>query len=103
MPLSSHRDVRSSYDNVWLITAIPGEPNFWVVDAALSYRLPKRYGFITVGATNLFDKHFRYQETDLSLVAGNQETMPLEPISLTRNALIQPARTFFAILTLAFP
>jgi TonB dependent receptor len=80
-----------------------GDDNFWVVDAALSYRLPKRYGFLTVAATNLFDQYFRYQETDLSLVAGNQETMPLEPISLTRNALIQPARTFFAILTLAFP
>jgi tetratricopeptide (TPR) repeat protein len=76
-----------------------GEDAFWVADAALSYRLPKRYGFITVGATNLFDQHFRYQETDLALVAGNQE----RPISLTRNALILPARTFFAILTLAFP
>lgn len=62
-----------------------GEDNFWVVDAAIGYRLPKRYGFITVGATNLFDQDFKYQETDL------------------RNPIIQPARTVFARLTLAFP
>ena len=31
VPLSSHRDVRSSYDNVWLITAIPGEPLFFLI------------------------------------------------------------------------
>ena len=26
VPLSSHRDAPSGYDNVWLVTAIPGEP-----------------------------------------------------------------------------
>lgn len=62
-----------------------GESDFWVVDTALSYRLPKRYGFFTVGATNLFDREFRYQETDFN------------------NSTIQPSRTIFARLTLAFP
>jgi outer membrane receptor protein involved in Fe transport len=62
-----------------------GDDDFWVVDAALSYRLPKRYGFLTVGATNLFDQHFRYQETDL------------------RNSSIQPTRTVFGRITLALP
>ena len=41
-----------------------GEDQFWVVDAAISYRLPKQYGFLTVGAKNLFDRSFRYQDTD---------------------------------------
>jgi hypothetical protein len=54
------------------------------MDAGLSYRLPQRYGFITVGATNLLDKQFRYQETDL------------------RNATVVPERTFFTRVTLAF-
>ncbi|MGH9895140.1 MAG: TonB-dependent receptor domain-containing protein, partial [bacterium] len=37
-----------------------GRDDFWTVDAAISYRLPKRYGFITVGATNLFDEEFNF-------------------------------------------
>jgi tetratricopeptide (TPR) repeat protein len=61
-----------------------GSDNFFLVDASLSYRLPKRNGFITAGVTNLTDRHFRYQETDLS------------------NASIQPVRMGFARVTLAF-
>ncbi len=34
------------------------EDDFWLIDAAISYRLPKRYGFITVGISNLFDENF---------------------------------------------
>jgi tetratricopeptide (TPR) repeat protein len=61
------------------------EDNFWVFDAAISYRLPKRYGFITAGVTNLFDKEFNYYSTDRD------------------NPRFQPDRTFFAKVTLAFP
>jgi hypothetical protein len=62
-----------------------GASDFWVVDAAISYRLPKRYGFLTVGATNLFDEKFKFQETDFN------------------NPTMQPTRTFLARITLAFP
>ena len=62
-----------------------GSDDFWTVDAAINYRLPKRYGFITVGATNLFDKEFKFFDT----APGNQS--------------IQPTRTFFARVTLALP
>jgi tetratricopeptide (TPR) repeat protein len=57
---------------------------FFLLDAAVSYRLPQRYGFITVGATNLTDEHFRYQETDF------------------RNPTIQPTRLVFTRVTLSF-
>ncbi|MCK4789449.1 MAG: TonB-dependent receptor [Desulfobacteraceae bacterium] len=63
----------------------PGEDDFWVVDASISYRLPKRYGFITVGATNLFDEEFKHFDTDVD------------------NPRIQPDRFFFVRATLAFP
>lgn len=66
-----------------------GEDNFWVVDAALSYRLPKRYGFIKIGASNLFDQNFDYFDT-------NRGTS-------NRNPLIIPDRMFFGSVTLAFP
>jgi hypothetical protein len=64
---------------------VSGSEDFWVVDAGISYRLPRRYGFLTIGVTNLLDEQFRYQETDL------------------RNPTLQPARAVFARLTLAFP
>jgi outer membrane receptor protein involved in Fe transport len=62
-----------------------GRDDFFVVDAAINYRLPNRYGFITVGAKNLFDKKFKYQETDLN------------------NPIVQPDRTVFGRITLALP
>jgi len=62
-----------------------GSDEFWTVDAAISYRLPKRYGFISVGATNLFDEEFNFFEVDFD------------------NPTIQPTRTVFARVTLAFP
>lgn len=62
-----------------------GSDNFWTVDAFLSYRLPKRYGLLTVGGTNLANKNFNFHDTD------------------PNNALIQPTRMVFAKLTLALP
>ena len=62
-----------------------GSDDFWTVDAAISYRLPKRYGLISVGATNLFDEEFNFFEVDFG------------------NPTIQPTRTVFARVTLAFP
>ena len=62
-----------------------GEDDFWVVDAAINYRLPKRHGFITIGATNLFDEEFNYFDTDIN------------------NPRIQPERFFFVRATLAIP
>ncbi|MGD9015821.1 MAG: TonB-dependent receptor, partial [Desulfobacterales bacterium] len=38
--------------------------DFWVTDAALGYRLPKRYGTLSVEALNLFDESFKFQDTD---------------------------------------
>ena len=60
-----------------------GTSDFWVVDAGLSYRLPKRYGLITFGVTNLLDKKFRFQEADVN------------------NPRIQPDRVIFGRVTLA--
>ena len=62
-----------------------GSDNFFLVDLGINYRLPKRYGFITVGATNLFDQKFNYYERDLN------------------NSRIQPNRTIFGKITLALP
>jgi hypothetical protein len=62
-----------------------GSESFWTVNASINYRLPKRYGFITIGGTNLFDQDFRFFDNDIN------------------NASIQPARTIFGRVTLALP
>ncbi len=43
-----------------------GEDNVWLADAALRYRLPRRYGIVSVGVKNLFDAEYRYFEVDPS-------------------------------------
>jgi len=48
-------------------------------------RLPKRYGFVTVGVSNLFDEDFKSEDTDVN------------------NPEIQPARMIFGKVILAFP
>lgn len=79
--------VTATYVNqdITFIDTTTGESKFWVLDAALTYRLPKRYGFISVGATNLTDKHFNYFDLDV------------------RNPPFQPTRMVFARVTLALP
>jgi tetratricopeptide (TPR) repeat protein len=57
---------------------------FWLVDASVGYRLPKRYGFISAGVSNLFDEKFNFVDTD-----------PFNP-------QIIPDRFFFTRLTLSF-
>ena len=66
-------------------TFTPGQDDFWLLDAAIRYRLPKRYGFITVGAANLLDQDFQFYDTDRD------------------NPRIQPERYIFGKVTLAFP
>ncbi len=62
-----------------------GTSRFWVVDLPVSYRLPKRYGFVSVGATNLFDKKFDFADTDVA------------------NPRMQPGRSIYGKVTLALP
>ena len=64
-------------------TLISGD-QFWVIDGSISYRLPKRYGLITVGARNLFGEPIQFQDTDFN------------------NPTIYPDQMVFAKITLAF-
>ena len=64
-----------------------GSEAFWLVDAALSWRLPRRHGLLGVSATNLLDKKFRL----------------FEPIGRITNPIAQPRRAVLARLTLAAP
>jgi tetratricopeptide (TPR) repeat protein len=61
-----------------------GSSRFIVVDLALGYRLPGRYGILSLEARNVFDQQFRFQDTDPS------------------NPRILPGRLVLGKLTLAF-
>jgi Tfp pilus assembly protein PilF len=43
---------------------VAGSDSFWVVDAIVAYRLPRRMGTISVQGTNLFNETFQFQEID---------------------------------------
>lgn len=60
------------------------DDQYWLVDGFIRYRLPKRRGFCTIGARNLFDEEFKYQDED----PAKQE--------------IYPERLIFARITLTF-
>jgi tetratricopeptide (TPR) repeat protein len=62
-----------------------GSDDFWLLDAWVSYRLPKRYGFVSVGVTNLTDQAFKYFEVD------------------EENQFINPGRSIVGRITLALP
>jgi len=62
-----------------------GHDTFWLTDAMVGYRMPERYGLITVGVKNLFDQQFTYFNTDW------------------RNPIIQPDRLVFFKVTIALP
>ena len=62
-----------------------GSDSFWTVDAMINYRLVKRYGFITLGVTNLFNKGFKFFDRDVN------------------NPKVHPKRFLFTRVTLAFP
>lgn len=62
---------------------VPGRDNFWVLDAAIGYRLPNRWGIITVEARNLLDERFRFQDTDPSNPSIFPERAVLTRITLS--------------------
>jgi outer membrane receptor protein involved in Fe transport len=70
--------------NVTDEVVVSGADNFWITDASVSYRLPKRFGILKMGVKNLFDESFNYQDTD--------EVSPV----------FQPERLIFARFTLSF-
>ncbi len=68
----------------WNYNIVSKVDHFWVFDASVGYRLPKRLGIFSIMAKNLFNKTFNFQDTD-----------PYDP-------RIQPKRLILARLTLAF-
>lgn len=43
----------------------PGSDSFWIADAEINFRLPRRRGFVGLEIRNLFNEDFQFQETDV--------------------------------------
>jgi Tfp pilus assembly protein PilF len=62
----------------------PDDDQFWVFDASVSYRLPKRWGIVSIEARNLLDEEFNFQDMD------------------TKNPTIYPESLILAKFTLSY-
>jgi hypothetical protein len=54
------QDVKRSPDNQLGLTN--GDDDFFVLDASVGYRLPKRLGIVSLSVSNLLDNGFKYQD-----------------------------------------
>jgi outer membrane receptor protein involved in Fe transport len=71
-------DVAQKVESILPSTGTRGEKDsFWISDAILGYRFPKRHGLIKLQIKNLFDKEFRYQSTFPGI--GTQIYSPYTP------------------------
>lgn len=82
---------------VWQTVELPststfndGHDDFFLVDADIGYRLPKRFGIISLEVRNLFDTSFNYQDNNVQ-TAREAQTSPF-----------LPTRIVFGRLTLSF-
>ena len=57
---------------------VPGQDQFWILDASLGYRLRNRLGAVSITAKNIFDENFNFQDTD----PGNSTISPVRSIIL---------------------
>ena len=56
-----------------------GNDSFFLVDADLGYRFPKRWGLASIGVKNLFDKQFKYQDDSYREFRDEPTTGPYFP------------------------
>jgi outer membrane receptor protein involved in Fe transport len=68
-----------------------GHDQFFLVDAALGYRFPKRLGILDLSVRNLFDTRFSYLDDSFREFRGEPAIGPYFPV-----------RMFLARLTLIF-
>lgn len=81
---ATYVDQEGEFWNLGMTSSREESDNFWVVDGAVGYRLPKRYGRVTVEVKNIFDEAFQFQDTDAA------------------NPSIYPARLAIVNITLSF-
>ncbi|WP_347987837.1 FecR domain-containing protein [Methylomonas sp. AM2-LC] len=72
------------FQNPTALTSLSSNSSFVVSDMNINYRLPARYGMLSLGANNIFNETSNYQNTDYN------------------NVTIVPGRVLYSRVTLAF-
>jgi tetratricopeptide (TPR) repeat protein len=60
----SYVDQEGDFVDPFTLAIVPGEDEFWILDASVGFLFPNRRGLISLEAKNIFDERFRYQGTD---------------------------------------
>jgi hypothetical protein len=78
------------------ITDTPQDANesFWSTDLVFSYRLPDKYGLVSLGVKNVFDKEFNFEDRD------SYDSLSVEA-SASPSSLI-PERVIFGQVSITF-
>jgi len=82
-------------DDSFVITRNVRSDQFALVDAAVGYRLPKRYGILSLAVRNLTNEDFNYQGLEFRTVSQEEERPEGRPPFL-------PERTFSVQFTTTF-
>jgi len=69
-------------------TLAEGEDDFFVVDASVGYRLPKRMGHVSLGVLNLFDEEFDYQDDSYREFSSEAVTGPYFPERMVMGQMV---------------
>ena len=59
------------------------DDQFWILDASLGYRLPKRAGFVSLEGHNLLDQEFNYQEEESAMPRIARDRLVLGRLTLS--------------------
>ncbi len=79
--------VDQSVERSELATFGQGEDSFFLVDATLGYRFPKRRGQISFGVKNIFDTDFYYQDDSFRETSVEASTGPYYPERIVMGTL----------------
>jgi len=56
-----------------------GNDSVYLVDASVGYRLPKRWGVVSLGVSNIFDKNFKYLDDSYREFSADEVSGPYYP------------------------
>ncbi|MCU7810881.1 MAG: TonB-dependent receptor, partial [Candidatus Thiodiazotropha sp. (ex Notomyrtea botanica)] len=64
--------------------SIEGKDDFWIIDANITYNLPRRLGKISIGAKNLLDSDFNYEDKQNNTFFNEDQSSNINELSSER-------------------
>jgi Flp pilus assembly protein TadD len=76
---STYYNQKGIYDGT-----IEGKDDFWIFDASVAYSLPRRLGKISIGAKNLFNTEFNYEDKQNNTFFNPEQSSNINELSSER-------------------